>query len=156
VLFTPIVAIGGTRYPPSGWRSGGLLVVIAVVLGGYVLALVEKVERQRDDAKEMLASPRRRCGTHRTDDRFAWLMPETTQEAAYLASERARRAIHETPFQIAGSLTISAGVASNQHADSPDELFSAADRALYSAKHNGRNMTFIYTQDTPPHPAYAT
>jgi diguanylate cyclase (GGDEF)-like protein len=389
VLFTPIVAIGGTRYPPSGWRSGALLVVIAVVLGGYVLELVEKVERQRDDAKEMLASqhalrqlatlvatgaqpaavfhavaeqlanlfggtlasvirfdgpagvgeivggcsadgaeltgqtidlagtsaaasvyrtgapaqivgydersseqivkqlalggavcaPILVCGSlwgsagaafaegmtippgaedrlarfaelvalaianaqaretlvlqaatdpvtglanhrkfherlnseverasrhgrvlslalfdldhfkqindthgHQTGDtvlaevaqrlaavartgevvariggeEFAWLMPETTQEAAYLASERARRAIQKTPFQIAGPLTISAGVASNQHADSTDALFSAADRALYSAKHNGRNTTFIYTHDTPPHPAYTT
>jgi diguanylate cyclase (GGDEF)-like protein len=88
-------------------------------------------------------------------EEFGWLMPETTQEAAYLASERARRAIQKTPFQIAGPLTISA-VASNQHADSADELFSAADRALYSAKHNSRNTTFIYTKDTPPHPAYAT
>ena len=83
-------------------------------------------------------------------EEFAWLMPETTQDGAYLAAERARHAIEATPFEIAGTLTISAGVCSNQHANTAHELRKAADRALYSAKHNGRNTTFIYTQDAPP------
>jgi len=84
-------------------------------------------------------------------EEFAWLMPETTQDGAYLAAERARRAIEATPFEVAGALTISAGVSSNQHESTARELLEAADRALYSAKHNGRSMTFIHTQDAPPH-----
>ncbi len=70
VMFVPIAVIGGTRYPSSGWRSGGLLVVIAAVLGVAVVELVDRlhlliadrtrlqsaVERQRDEATEMLAS----------------------------------------------------------------------------------------------------
>ncbi len=82
-------------------------------------------------------------------EEFAWLMPETTQDGAYLAAERARHAIAAAPFEVAGTLTVSAGVCSNQHADTAHELLNAADQALYSAKHNGRNVTFIYTQDTP-------
>ncbi len=82
-------------------------------------------------------------------EEFAWLMPETRQDGAYLAAERARRAIAAAPFEVAGPLTISAGVCSNQHADTAHELLNAADRALYSAKDNGRNITFMYTQDTP-------
>lgn len=80
-------------------------------------------------------------------EEFAWLMPETTQDGAYLAAERARHAIEGAPFQVAGSLTISAGVCSNRYAHTAQELLGAADRALYGAKDNGRNTTFIYTRD---------
>jgi diguanylate cyclase (GGDEF)-like protein len=86
-------------------------------------------------------------------EEFAWLMPETTQDSAYLAAERARRAIEAAPFELAGPLTISAGVCSNEHATTAHELLNAADRALYGAKHNGRNTTFIYNQDAEPQPA---
>jgi len=82
-------------------------------------------------------------------EEFAWLMPEATIDGAYLAAERARRAIETTSFAIAGQLTISAGVCSIEHAGTAHELFAAADRALYSAKRHGRNMTFIHTQDAP-------
>ncbi len=81
-------------------------------------------------------------------EEFAWLMPETTQDGAYLAAERARQAIAAEPFAVAGTLTISAGVCSNQHAKTAEELLAASDRALYSAKHSGRNMTYIYAQGT--------
>jgi diguanylate cyclase (GGDEF)-like protein len=84
-------------------------------------------------------------------EEFAWLMPETTQDGGYLAAERARHAIEAAPFEVAGALTISAGVSSNQHASTAHELLEAADRELYGAKHNGRSTTFIYTQDAPPH-----
>ena len=83
-------------------------------------------------------------------EEFAWLMPETTQQGAYLAAERARRAIEVSPFEGAGAVTISAGVCSNQHAHTAQELLSAADQALYRAKRNGRNITFIYSQDAEP------
>jgi diguanylate cyclase (GGDEF)-like protein/PAS domain S-box-containing protein len=50
VLFIPIVVTGGMRYPQSGWRSGGLLLVLATVIGYTVLALVE---RQRRDLEQL-------------------------------------------------------------------------------------------------------
>jgi diguanylate cyclase (GGDEF)-like protein/PAS domain S-box-containing protein len=82
-------------------------------------------------------------------EEFAWLMPETTEHGAYLAAERARAAISATPFEGVGSLTMSAGVACNQHATTAHELFGAADQALYRAKRNGRNATFMYAQPQP-------
>jgi diguanylate cyclase (GGDEF)-like protein len=82
-------------------------------------------------------------------EEFAWVMPETTPDGAYLAAERARGAIEATAFETVGALTISAGVASNEHARTAQELLAAADRALYNAKHHGRNATFLYAQADP-------
>ncbi|MGP0047744.1 MAG: diguanylate cyclase [Solirubrobacteraceae bacterium] len=83
-------------------------------------------------------------------EEFVWLMPETTQDGAYLAAERARHAIEAAPFEVAGTLTISVGVCSNEHCSTAHEFLNAADRALYTAKRNGRNTTIIYTQDPAP------
>jgi diguanylate cyclase (GGDEF)-like protein/PAS domain S-box-containing protein len=43
MLFVPIIAIGSPHYPQSGYRTGGLLVVVAAVLGITVLTLVERL-----------------------------------------------------------------------------------------------------------------
>jgi diguanylate cyclase (GGDEF)-like protein/PAS domain S-box-containing protein len=43
VQLGPVLIVGGSYYPASGWRSGALLIVIAGVLGATVLALVERV-----------------------------------------------------------------------------------------------------------------
>jgi diguanylate cyclase (GGDEF)-like protein len=74
-------------------------------------------------------------------EEFAWLMPETPEEGAHVAAERARRAIESRPFEGVGRLTLSAGVSSNEHGSTAEELFSAADKALYLAKERGRNTT---------------
>jgi diguanylate cyclase (GGDEF)-like protein len=87
-------------------------------------------------------------------EEFAWLMPETTQDGACLAADRARRAIEATPFEVAGTLTVSAGVCSNEHARTAHELLNAADGALYGAKRGGRNTTLVYTQDLDPEATY--
>jgi len=52
LMFIPIVVIGGARYPVSGWRSGGLLIVVTGVIGFTVLALVD---RQRRDLEQLRA-----------------------------------------------------------------------------------------------------
>jgi diguanylate cyclase (GGDEF)-like protein/PAS domain S-box-containing protein len=54
LLFTPIVAIGGVRYPSSGWRTGGLWVVVAAGLGIAVLALVGQL-RSSNQRHRLLA-----------------------------------------------------------------------------------------------------
>jgi diguanylate cyclase (GGDEF)-like protein len=77
-------------------------------------------------------------------EEFAWLMPETDRDGGYQAADRARRAIEAAPFEEVGSLTISAGVCSNEHTRTAQELFSAADEALYRAKQSGRNMTVTH------------
>jgi diguanylate cyclase (GGDEF)-like protein/PAS domain S-box-containing protein len=74
-------------------------------------------------------------------EEFAWLMPETSQEGAYLAAERVRRAIADEPFPTVGTVTVSAGVCSTDHRRDAQELVRDADRALYWAKESGRNRT---------------
>jgi PAS domain S-box-containing protein len=54
VLFAPLVVIGGAHYPQSGWRSGGLLLVIAATLGMAVLELVARL-RSSDERQRLLA-----------------------------------------------------------------------------------------------------
>jgi len=53
VLFIPIVALGGARYPLSGWRTGGLLVIVAGVFGCTVLALVDRQRRDLDQLRAL-------------------------------------------------------------------------------------------------------
>ena len=79
-------------------------------------------------------------------EEFAWLMPETGQEGAYAAADRARRAIQGEPFDVVGAVTISAGVCSSDSATGAADLVRLADRALYWAKEGGRNSTFIYSE----------
>ena len=81
-------------------------------------------------------------------EEFAWLMPEANQDGAHAAAERVRRAIQGTPFDVAGTLTISAGVCSNAQAHTGEQLVGLADQALYWSKQSGRNTTLIYTRDT--------
>ncbi len=92
-------------------------------------------------------------------EEFAWLMPETGQEGAYAAADRARRAMQGEPFDLVGAVTISAGVCSSDYATGAEDLVRLADRALYWAKEGGRNSTFIYTEgartalaEAPPAP----
>ncbi len=80
-------------------------------------------------------------------DEFAWIMPETHQDAAFTVADGIRRAIEATPFDVAGTLTLSAGVCSNEHGRTAEEILRFADQALYWAKEGGRNTTFIYTDD---------
>ncbi len=80
-------------------------------------------------------------------EEFAWLLSETDAESAFLAAERARQAVAEEAFAEVGSVTVSAGVCSLAEASDGDTLVRLADRALYWAKHSGRDMTFRYTLD---------
>jgi diguanylate cyclase (GGDEF)-like protein len=72
-------------------------------------------------------------------EEFAWLLPECDAREAWLAGERARRAIAQTPFPQVGRLTMSAGVAQLGQGMSVTELFRHADAALYWAKGHGRD-----------------
>ncbi len=82
-------------------------------------------------------------------EEFCMVLPETEKSAAVDVAERIRRAIEEKVFegeesQPNGSLTISMGIAVYpDDAGDGDTLVGLADKALYSAKHDGRNRVLL-------------
>ncbi|GMQ97021.1 MAG: hypothetical protein BMS9Abin15_0710 [Gammaproteobacteria bacterium] len=85
-------------------------------------------------------------------EEFAALLPQTNLNTACEIAERIRARIESHVFQLPGSslkATISIGIATLQNNGNKAEttetlamnLLEEADRALYSAKHEGRNQT---------------
>lgn len=73
-------------------------------------------------------------------EEFLVLLPGVDREEAQRALDRLRHRLETTPLADAGlRLTLSAGVAELQGGEAADALMERADRALYAAKHEGRN-----------------
>jgi diguanylate cyclase (GGDEF)-like protein len=78
-------------------------------------------------------------------EEFVVVLPETDAEGAYAVAERIRAGVEEASFPTAEGLepvhkTISVGVAAYpQHAVTQARFIEAADRAMYAAKHAGKN-----------------
>jgi diguanylate cyclase (GGDEF)-like protein len=78
-------------------------------------------------------------------EEFVMVLPETELAGAAIKAERLRAAIAGQPFEHAaeqpnGCVSVSIGVATFPlHAAERQGLIDAADRALYRAKHEGRN-----------------
>lgn len=86
-------------------------------------------------------------------EEFCLILPNTDDEGALLLAEQLRLAISEQAFifqEIEIPLTISSGICTyQQQVDiGPEQIFAAADKALYQAKHDGRNQTkqHIFTE----------
>ena len=94
-------------------------------------------------------------------EEFVLLLPQTNKEGSIVRAERLRESIDAYPFvnqkvQPGGSLTVSVGVAAfPDDGMSKDELIGAADRALYAAKHAGRNRVRV-AGNPPTEPAIKT
>jgi diguanylate cyclase (GGDEF)-like protein len=79
-------------------------------------------------------------------EEFAVILPQAGVDGAVAVAERLRAHIERTEVPGVGHITASFGVATFPlHATSRDGLVATADRALYSAKHSGRNRVC-----TPP------
>lgn len=77
-------------------------------------------------------------------EEFAILLPQTSSEEASQIGERIRRRIERTEFP-QRNVTVSVGIAScSNEVDSPRDLISAADVALYAAKNHGRNNVQVF------------
>jgi two-component system cell cycle response regulator len=77
-------------------------------------------------------------------DEFAAIQLGTDRHGALRAAARLRAAVAVAPVAIAGGelpVTVSVGWA-HWVGDTPDDLLARADRALYRAKHAGRNAVF--------------
>jgi diguanylate cyclase (GGDEF)-like protein len=75
-------------------------------------------------------------------DEFAILLVETSKAGARLYADRIRQVIGAFPFSHGKQVTASLGVASvpDDEAATAEDLFRAADEALYTAKRAGKNQ----------------
>ncbi len=77
-------------------------------------------------------------------EEFVILMPETNAEGALLAAEKLRQTVENSPFNFRKErvpITLSFGISEFHSLESPDTVFERADKALYKAKHEGRNRS---------------
>lgn len=77
-------------------------------------------------------------------EEFTMIFQNTTNDNAFAAADRVRRAIAEQTFR-KGVVTVSMGLAEFPlDAATPGELIERADKALYHAKVTGRNRVFAW------------
>jgi diguanylate cyclase (GGDEF)-like protein len=83
-------------------------------------------------------------------DEFAVLTPEAKIDGAKTLGERLRQRVANHEFDYAGScfrVACSIGIAElSAEMKSPEELYEAADRALYAAKRGGRNRVEAFAR----------
>lgn len=86
-------------------------------------------------------------------EEFLALLPDTDISAAIAIAEDMRTAVANLRLELDGevqAITISIGAAVREPADIESHaLVRRADRALYAAKHAGRNRVAISTSDRP-------
>jgi diguanylate cyclase (GGDEF)-like protein len=84
-------------------------------------------------------------------DEFIILMPHTRSEAARIAAERIRAAIHKSSFDMNGqriAASVSIGIASYPEGiDTAADVLEKADVALYRSKQSGRDRVSVYRGD---------
>lgn len=111
------------------------------VVGDKVLSAVAQSFRDNIKGRDVAA----RIG----GDELAVLLPQTTLEGAKAVAELLRAAVarcrirHPTNRDQPGTITLSVGVAVARSNESFESLMHRADRALYTAKHDGRNRVFV-------------
>lgn len=133
----------------SRWRRHGHPLSIAVVdvdffkrindtlghiRGDKVLKLVGREVQKRIRNEDFVA----RYG----GEEFVVIMPDTDEPSAFKAMDKVRQFVSECPFNFNNErivVTVSIGVAQFNGDDTPEACFERADKALYQAKHGGRN-----------------
>jgi diguanylate cyclase (GGDEF)-like protein len=82
-------------------------------------------------------------------EEFCLILPDTDEKGAMTLAEALRKHIEQqtcTHNDIQIPLTISSGIFTYLQQDDvqPEQIFKRADKALYQAKHNGRNQAQVY------------
>lgn len=83
-------------------------------------------------------------------EEFLVILPNTHDQDAFLIADRLRLSIQETKIKADGkdiSVTISVGISQfPSHGHNEAQVIEAADKALYHAKHNGRNQVALWSK----------
>lgn len=79
-------------------------------------------------------------------EEFVIIIYASNQEKAFLSFDRFRIAMEDNYFPQVGQVTISIGVTQLDPNIFTATLIDHADKALYYAKHNGRNQVFFYEE----------
>jgi two-component system cell cycle response regulator len=146
-------------------KRGGSAVSLVILDVDHFKALNDSEGHQRgDEYLKLVGSELRRLAKRQTDlaaryggEEFAVILPGTDAPAARRIAESMRLAIaglqlpHPTS-PVSPLLTISVGVATAtpEWRGSPEQLFAAADQALYGAKRSGRNRVNVAQQEAVP------
>ncbi|MDQ5843968.1 MAG: diguanylate cyclase [Acidobacteriota bacterium] len=86
-------------------------------------------------------------------EEFCILLPQTTVSEAGVIAERMRQRVAEADYpygksQPMGKVSISIGISTfGRHIDTAESVISAADRALYTAKSQGKNRIEFYVDN---------
>jgi len=81
-------------------------------------------------------------------EEFVVLMRHTSCEQAFGVAEKIRTAVQAHDFGQAGHITCSIGITTVQSDDTLIQAIERADKALYTAKGQGRNQTIACTKDS--------
>lgn len=101
----------------------------------------DRILREFADTVRQSMRPRDQFGRYGGEE-FLVILPGTSIETACAIAERVRRAFADSHEFVDGQpvrATVSAGVATADPQMDMNDMVAAADKALYSAKHNGRN-----------------
>ena len=129
-------------------RFGGSLSLIYADLDDFKVINDRHGHQAGDDVLRAFAEVLRRMvreidvAARHGGEEFAVLLPETDMDGARRVAERIRQELASTQVETAAGpllVTASFGVASFPAEPTQDELFAAADRALYRAKRSGKN-----------------
>lgn len=107
--------------------------------GDRVIQLIAKTLRERLRTTDFVA----RYG----GEEFVLLLPETALEEGRTVIDSLRQHIADLPFHFQGervTVTCSAGMAPFTGKMTADDVFEAADKALYRAKADGRNRVVVH------------
>ena len=80
-------------------------------------------------------------------EEFFAILPDTDQKSAMLTAELARRNVRSCTFvamDLELGVTVSVGVAQAVNVETAEKLLERADRAMYAAKHNGRDNSHCH------------
>lgn len=112
------------------------------VMGDQVLKTVAKILAQNVRQADVVA----RYG----GEEFVVLLKDTNEQAAYQVAEKLRQRVEQATIsegiihgQDSRRITLSAGVTSTTGNESALAIFERADKALYHAKHLGRNRVVL-------------